>query len=133
MEEDKEYLNQDISRAATKTMERDPKTASINAIKKSLGEFTDHSLKTEDEANSASLLPGFIHLNPDLLASAIIFRYKTRSKPLNKIPKKELNRRFREILTFRFPVVKNDKTKYTMLKGDLIRYIRIIEIEQAKE
>jgi len=133
MEEDKEYLNQDISRAATKTMERDPKTASINAIKKSLGEFTDHSLKTEDEANRASLLPGFIHLNPDLLASAIIFRYKTRFKPLNKIPKKELNRRFRKILTFRFPVVKNDETKYTMLKGDLIRYIRIIEIEEAKE
>lgn len=133
MEEEKEFLNQDINQAATKTMERDPKKASMNAVKKSLDEFTGHSLNTGVEANRASSLPGFVHLNPNLLASAIIFRHYTNYKPLNEIPKKKLNDRFRSILEFRFPVVKNDKTKYAMLKGDLIRYIRIIEIEEAEE
>lgn len=128
MEEEKEFINQDIQRAATKTAERDPKTASIKAVKKSLDEFKGHALNTENEANGVSSLPSFVHLNPDLLAATIIFRHRTNYELLENIPKKERNNQLRKILNFRFPVVRNDETKYALLKGDLIRYIRIIEI-----
>lgn len=125
---EKEFINQDLDRAATKTSERDPKKTSIIEIKKALDGVKGIALDTSDEANRVSGLLGFIHLNPDLLAAAIVFRYWTKYVLLDDIPPKARNTSFRKALYKLFSSVRKDEKKYAKLKGDLIRYIIIMEL-----
>jgi len=78
-------------------------------------------------AGKARAIPGFVHLNPELLAAAFFFQKLTDKKPLDNIPDAVRNTNMKKVLYEIFPTVKRDIRKYIGLKTDLIRYLKLIE------
>lgn len=78
-------------------------------------------------AGKARLIPGFVHLNPEMLGAAFYFHRLTKERPLDKVSDEERNQKMKHVLYEIFPSVKKDKLKYAGLKADLIRYLMLIE------
>ena len=126
--EEREIVYGDIEKAGIGTFEYDPKRKPINEIKDELDAIRGFSsvVSTTDEANRVSGLPGFLHLNPKLLAATILFRYRTDYQELGNILQNKRNREIQKALNEIFPSVKKG-SKYMLLKGDMIRYITLLE------
>ena len=79
-------------------------------------------------AGRARSIPGFVHLNPELLGAAFYFRLLTKKKSLDAISNDGRNKNMKKALYEIFPSVKKDLRKYVGLKADLIRYLKLIEL-----
>jgi len=78
-------------------------------------------------AGKARLIPGFVHLNPELLGAAFYFRRLTEEVPLNEISDSKRDQKMKKVLYEIFPSVRRNEGKYAGLKADLIRYLMLIE------
>jgi len=108
--------------------EFDPKTNFVKGIVTELERVRGFDIATgKSEANQMYNLPGAEHLNPKLTAAVIVFRYKTKSKPFSDLNPKTRNTHMQTSLNHFFPGVKGGTKKYMLLKGDMIRYITLIE------
>lgn len=125
MEVQKEYVTTDIETTVGMSMRRTLAQTTIADVEKVLNRIEGSPIK---KASFVSIIPGFIHLNPELIAAALIFRSLTKKTPLTEIPDKTRNSVMRKTLLAVFPEVGADKELYAKLKADFIRYLYLIEL-----
>lgn len=105
--------------------QRTPTQTSIQDVERVLGSIPEVPIES---AGKVSELPGFVHLNPELLVAGIIFNEVTKGKDLEDVPEKSRNTTIRKILYRIFPEVKGNQKQYAALKADFIRYVRMMEL-----
>lgn len=106
---------------------RDPKRKFVKEVKEQLENILGLDLEKSSEANQAGNLPGAEHLNPKMVAAVIYFRYNTKYKKNMKQP--TLSKQMATALDQVFGVIDKKSKKYMLLKGDMIRYITLVERE----
>ena len=128
MIEKKKFVSHDLETAAGASTQRTPTKTAISNLKKSIQGISELALSSETLAKKGSRLPGFEHLNPELLTAGFLFRSYTKRSALEKIPPKFRNRVMRKVITRIFPIVTDDVDKYARVKADLIRYLLLMEM-----
>lgn len=116
MEEVKEYV-MDTQEMTIKTIEKRTGTTNldvINILRRIPGVSTGINI---------TVIPGYAHLNPELLAAGFIFRQVTRKQDLKKIKEELRNKIIKNSLVRVFPQEVKDKKIYPKLKADFIRYL----------
>lgn len=105
-----------------------PKTNFVNAVIYELEKIQSFNTDIgKSEANQMYNLPGAEHLNPKLIASVIIFQKKTKYKPIEEMNRKTFNTNIKNSLNYFFSDISSGSNKYLLLKGDMIRYIKLVE------
>jgi len=107
----------------------DPKLKFIKDVKIELGKIQGLDLERSSEANQVSTLPGAEHLNPKLIAAVIYFRYNTKGKKLKDMSRKAISNQIKTALTEIYGSMDSQSMGYRLLKGDMIRYITLVENE----
>ncbi len=125
--EEKDFVSQDLDSAAGPSTQRTPTKTAISNLNKAIQRVSELALSSEASAKKASRLPGFEHLNPDLLTAGFLFQYYTKSRLLDAIPPKVRNTAMRKVIIRIFPVVNDDVEKYARVKADLIRYLLLMQ------
>lgn len=100
---------------------------SIQAVRNALDSVKGISVNSSVESNSISGVPNFIHLNPNMLALAILFRAKHKKKTLDELTKALVKKSINDLLSKLFVNVKPNTKTYYALKADALRYIRLVE------
>jgi len=107
---------------------RDPKRKFVKEVKEELENILGLDLEKSSEANQAGNLPGAEHLNPKMVAAVIYFRYNTKYNKIKDM-KHTLSKQMAKALDQVFGVIDKKSKKYMLLKGDMIRYITLVERE----
>jgi len=120
MEEIKEYV-MDMQEMTVKTVEKRTGTTNldvINILRRIPGVSTGINI---------TLIPGYTHLNPELLAAGFIFRQISRKQDLKKIKSGLRDKIIKNTLIRVFPQEVKDKEIYPKLKADFIRYLILMK------
>ncbi len=125
--EEKDFVSQNLEAAAGPSTQRTPTKTAISNLNKAIQRVTELALSSEASAKKASRLPGFEHLNPELLTAGFLFQYYTKHRSLETIPSKLRNTAMRKVIIRIFPMVKDDVAKYARVKSDLIRYLLLMQ------
>lgn len=130
MQEEQVFLTENIQMTSARSEYKSDKERSIQAVKNALDSVKGVPVNTSVESNIVSGIPNFVHLNPELLAVAILFRFRTNKKKFTEIPVKKALSTIQELLKLLFPTVLSSSASNSQglaLRADAIRYILLHE------
>jgi hypothetical protein len=128
------YFGGDREKAETikrSPKDQPPEKRAAIALASALEKLREKPFRSKEQINNIAeklvSLPGFIHLNPQLISVAMWFRQLTKNQALDSINPKTRDKKFNFVLTKEFINVKINTPKFLALKADLIRYLLLIE------
>lgn len=124
-------VTEDIQMTRAASDYKNDKDRSIQAVKLSLESIKGISLNPKSEANIISNIKNFEHLNPSLLALAIVFLSKLpsnyRDADIKDIPTTKIKAPVKDLLKSLFPAVNLNTKQGLALFADANRYILLVQ------
>jgi hypothetical protein len=131
MAEEKVFVTEDIQMTSARSEYRSDKERSIQAVKNALDQVKGVPVNTNTETNIISSVPNFEHLNPELLALAILFPFyvpkQHKKKAFLDIPAKKAVEAIQTLLKLLFPSITLSSKEGLDLCADAIRYILLVQ------